>query len=134
MVVPVTAFYAGVFAIVFAALSIRVIMFRRKNRVSLGTGDNRALERRVRAQGNAAEYMPMFLILLGLAELNGLQEIGLHGFGLAFFIGRLMHGYALSFAGGAMAFRVGGMHLTIWSLVLLGIWHVYMTAGAVLAG
>lgn len=134
MIVPITAFYAALLAALLAVLSLRVIMFRRANRVSLGTGDDKALERRVRAQGNAAEYIPVFLILLGLGELNGFAEIGLHGFGLAFLIGRLMHGFAFSFSDGNMAFRVGGMQLTIWPLLLFAAWHLYATAGVVLAG
>ncbi|MEQ8665043.1 MAG: MAPEG family protein [Rhodospirillales bacterium] len=132
--VPITAFYAALLTIWFAVLSLRVIMFRRSNRVSLGTGDSPTLERRIRAQGNAAEYIPVFLILLGLGELNGFAEIGLHGFGLAFMIGRLMHGYAFSFSDGKMSFRVGGMQLTIWSLLLFAAWHLVAVAGPILAG
>jgi uncharacterized protein len=44
---------------------------RRRARVGLGTGGDTALERAVRVHGNFAEYAPLFLLLLLVAELNG---------------------------------------------------------------
>ena len=60
----ITEFYAGVLAILFFALSIRVVAVR--GRVSLGDGGDPMVLRRMRGHANFAEYVP--LILLNGAE------------------------------------------------------------------
>ena len=67
----VTALYAGILGLWLVLLSTRVILARRSEKVSLGHGGNVSLERRMRAQGNLAEYAPMALILIGALELAG---------------------------------------------------------------
>lgn len=66
MALGITSVYAAAIALLLLALSWRVIEARRAGRVSLGDGGDRALLRRIRAQGNCAEYAPMGLILLAL--------------------------------------------------------------------
>ena len=51
-------------------LSVRVIRYRRSNRIALGAKDDKQLERRMRAQANFAEYTPLALILLVINELQ----------------------------------------------------------------
>lgn len=51
-----------------------VIATRRKSGVSMGDGGEPLLERRMRAQSNAAEYLPIFLILLAIAEMQGAAD------------------------------------------------------------
>lgn len=126
----VTGLYAGLCAVLMVVLSLRVIASRKANRVSLGSGGVDGLERRIRAQGNAAEYLPIGLILLGVAEINGAPDLLLHGFGVTFLLGRVLHAYAFSFTDGNMRMRVSGMQLTIWSLLVMG---VYTIVAAVLA-
>ena len=59
------------FALIFVLLSMRVIQMRGdRPRSALGDGSNPALERRIRVQGNFAEYVPMALILLLFVELQ----------------------------------------------------------------
>jgi uncharacterized protein len=53
------------------------------------------MRRRIRAQGNLAEYAPFFLILLGYAEHGGLPLWAVHLFGITFLAGRVMHAYSL---------------------------------------
>ncbi len=124
--ITITSLYAGLCALLFVVISLRVIFVRRANRVSLGTGGNDVLERRMRAQGNAAEYMPIALILLVAAELGGAPDLLLHAFGAVFLLGRMMHAYAFSFTDGHMGFRVSGMHLTIWPIMIMASYLVVM--------
>jgi len=70
-VLPITSVYAGLLALLFLALSWRVVTFRRGNRVSLGDGDSKDLRQRSRMHANFAEYTPIGLILLACVEFGG---------------------------------------------------------------
>jgi uncharacterized membrane protein YecN with MAPEG domain len=108
----VTTLYAGLLGLLYVALSANVIRRRRDSRVNLGSGGNERLERRIRAHGNFAEYVPLALLLMALAETGGTPAWLVHLFGIALVIGRGLHGYALSSLVKRPAARVGGMVLT----------------------
>ncbi|MEJ6398405.1 MAPEG family protein [Yoonia sp. 208BN28-4] len=110
--VTITSLYAAPLAVIFLALSFRVIAFRRGNRVSLGDADNPDLRQRVRGQANFVEYAPFGLILLALVELQGAPALALHALGLMLLVGRLLH--AICFWQHPMPFklRTWGMLLT----------------------
>ncbi len=112
----ITPFYAGILGLLLVLLSARVILARRGLSISLGTGGDLALERRIRAQGNLAEYGPIGLILIGLLELEGSSEIILHALGILLIGGRLLHGWTLSFTDGNSFGRTGGMALTLTAI------------------
>ena len=81
--------------------------------------DEDTLYRAVRGHGNLIEYAPLFLILMLIAELNGLASTYLHSSGIIFTIGRLMHGIVFSFMKPNMLLRVGGMILTFTGFIIL---------------
>ena len=81
--------------------------------------DEDTLYRAVRGHGNLIEYAPLFLILMLIAELNGLASAYLHSSGTIFTIGRLMHGIVFSFMKPNMILRVGGMILTFTGFIIL---------------
>ncbi|MFM9841899.1 MAG: MAPEG family protein [Dongiaceae bacterium] len=58
-----TPIYAGLPALLFVFLSVRVIGMRRATRIGPGDGGNAQLLRRQRAQGNFAEYAQLALWL-----------------------------------------------------------------------
>ena len=118
---PITAFYAALVTILFVALSLAVIRLRRGRRVSMGDAGDRALQRRIRAQANCAEYAPIGLLLLALLELNGTAPILLHAVGLSLLAGRLLHGWGFGRDDMFMAARVPGMLLTVGSIALAAI-------------
>ncbi|MFA6303712.1 MAG: MAPEG family protein [Legionella sp.] len=91
----VTSLYAGILSLMFIALSVNVVNARRQFRVAMGDAQNIDVMRKIRAQGNFAEYSLFFLVLLGCAELNHLPHYMLHILGLIFIIGRAMHAYSL---------------------------------------
>jgi uncharacterized membrane protein YecN with MAPEG domain len=64
---PITALYAALLTMLFVVLSVRVIAMRRGSGAALGDGGNPELLRRIRVQGNFAEYVPLGLVLLRLA-------------------------------------------------------------------
>jgi len=71
MTLSITPLYAALLALVFLVLSFRVIFVRRGERISLGDGENPALRARVRVHANFAEYTPLALLLMLMAELLG---------------------------------------------------------------
>ncbi|MBD3766186.1 MAG: MAPEG family protein [Rhodobacterales bacterium] len=70
--------YAGLLTVIFLILSVRVIDRRRSAGVSLGDGGDGPLQRRIRAHGNFADYAPMGLVLLTIAELAQAPAPWLH--------------------------------------------------------
>jgi uncharacterized membrane protein YecN with MAPEG domain len=67
----ITPFYAALLALLYVGLAVRVIQLRRSERVALGDGGRQSLQRATRVHANFAEYVPLALILLVLAELTG---------------------------------------------------------------
>lgn len=121
----ITALYAGLLGIVYLVLAGFVVSNRRRARVGLGTGSDTALERAVRVHGNFAEYVPLFLVLLLVAELGGGSAVLLHVIGAAFVLARLAHAFGLSQSSGTSGGRFGGTLVTwvaILVLALLNIW------------
>ncbi len=112
----ITSIYAGLLGVLFLALTARVILRRGVTGTSLGDGGDRALERRIRAHANFAEFAPLGLILLLLTELMGAPPEALHLAGGLLLVGRAMHGLALTRETPSMPLRSGGMVLTILSI------------------
>ncbi len=109
----IVTLYAGLLGLLYLPLAANVIRIRRADRISLGDGGNSLLERRIRAHGNFAEYVPITLILIALAEAGGGAAALIHGLGIVFVIGRAMHAFALSSLTLRLKARVGGMILTL---------------------
>jgi len=112
---PVTSLVASVAAVALIALSLDVSLRRMKVGPDVGTGEDAALLRRIRAQGNYIEYVPIGLILLGLAEYRGGSATMLWTIGGLLLAGRLLH--AVGMLGGSTAPRALGMLLTYASLL-----------------
>jgi uncharacterized membrane protein YecN with MAPEG domain len=113
--------YAALLGFILLALSARVIVYRRSHKISLGDTGDKALLKRMRAQSNFVEYAPMGLILLVLVELTGAPAIAVHVLGLMLVAGRAMHGYGFSSTPQVMQMRVGGMILTLISILLCAV-------------
>ena len=83
MSVSITALYAGILALMVVALAINVTLHRVKLRVPLGDGGNPEMLRMIRLHGNAAEYIPLALVLMALYEIDGGWHTPLHVVGVA---------------------------------------------------
>jgi len=117
MTLAITPVYAGLFALFFVFLSLRVVVLRRSARVSLGDGGNQDLARRARVHGNFIEYVPLTLILMALAELQDQPAWTLHLIGASLAVGRLAHAYGVAKTPQIMRLRVLGMVLTFTALI-----------------
>jgi uncharacterized membrane protein YecN with MAPEG domain len=87
----VTALYGSLNAIFNIVLARRVSNLRRKHRVSVGQGEDRELLVAIRVHGNNAEFVPLALVMLLLAELCGGASLWLHMIGGSLFIARVAH-------------------------------------------
>ncbi len=120
VLVPVTALYAGILALIYVGLAVYVIHGRWATRIGLGTAGNDDLLTRTRIHGNFGEYVPLCLLLLLLLELNGTAPFWLHVGGATLVVGRMAHAYGLKQSQGASAARAVGMAATFLVLVAGG--------------
>jgi uncharacterized protein len=115
---PITALYAGLLGILMLILAFRVVAVRRVTSIGLGDGGDALLLSRIRIHGNAAEYVPLALILMLILELNGGSARWLHVLGIALLVGRVAHVQGLSQSTGTSAGRFVGNILT-WSVIMI---------------
>ncbi|MGX0877108.1 putative membrane protein YecN with MAPEG domain [Roseovarius sp. MBR-154] len=118
MSLSVTPLDAGLLGLLFVILSLRVIAARSTAQVSLSDGGDTLLIKRIRVQGNCAEYAPMGLILLAMTELQGAPRWVVHLLGLMLLAGRVLHAVGLGHTPQIILFRRGGMALTFAMLIL----------------
>lgn len=110
--------YLFVLGLMYVFLTFNVILKRNKFRIGIGSGENPSMALAVRVHGNFAEYVPFTALLLIILELNLTPWWILHTFWGCLVLGRVIHAYGLSRSAGKSNGRVGGMILTV--LTLLG--------------
>ena len=125
----VTPIYAGLLALLFFVLTLRVVKLRGHG-ASLGDGGNPLLLRRIRAHGNFAEYVPFILLMMGMLELSHFSSYLLHALGVTLVIARLLHAYALSFTEKFKFGRFWGTALTFMLLLACGALCLYQGVNA----
>lgn len=119
MLVPVTALYAVILALLLMVLAVNVTVHRRKLKVSLGAGTDPLMMRMIRIHGNAAEYIPIALLLMLLYELNGGSHAALHVCGCAMVLGRVLHAAGVWSSNVPNSGRALGQALTWFAILAL---------------
>ncbi len=89
--VSTTATFAGIFGILHILFTLRVGLYRRSNRISLGDQGDKVLLKRIRGHGNFVENVPITLLLMLLNELSGMSQFWLIVIGAAFLVARSVH-------------------------------------------
>ena len=117
----VSAFYAGLLGLLVVALGVFVVERRRSARIGLGDGDDVILRHRVRVHGNAAENVPLALVLLALCELTGTAPAILHAFGITLVVARVMHAWGLSQSAGVSVGRFVGVFATWGAMIAMAL-------------
>jgi uncharacterized membrane protein YecN with MAPEG domain len=119
--IPVTLLYGGLNGLVVTLLGVNVSRMR-GTAVGIDAQLPEALRRPVRAHGNAAEWVPIGLVLLLVLEASGAgNRFWLHLLGGTFFLGRVLH------AAGALGrnpLQAAGAALTYLVLLTMGVWAV----------
>jgi uncharacterized membrane protein YecN with MAPEG domain len=121
----VVPFYAGIFALIYFFLAMRVARRRGQARIALGSGGDAELERRIRIHGNFGEYVPFILLMLGFAELQHWSRYLLHALCIVLLIGRISHAIALSRDGSVGPLRGLGMALTGAVMIIAAVMLIY---------
>lgn len=127
MALPVTAIYTALFLLLMLALAINVVRLRMSEGISLGDGDNKPLRAAIRTHGNAAEYVPLVLIGMGILEGLGVSASLLFLYGGIFFLGRLLHVLGLARARTVNRMRQLGIVLSWLTMLTLSI-HLLFVA------
>jgi uncharacterized membrane protein YecN with MAPEG domain len=120
----VTSGYAAVLALIFFALSVWVVAGRAGFKVNHGDGDNPTLNRRIRAHGNFAEYVPLILILVALLEARATSSYIIHALLLPLVIARALHPFGMVAREGSpqqVVCRGGGTMVTWVVLVVAAV-------------
>lgn len=124
---PITALYASLLVPLYIYLAVRVIRVRFRAHVSVGDGGDKSLLRRMRVHANFAEYVPVALILMGLAESLGLDARALHGAGVTLLLGRAAHAYGMSQEKDILPLRSAGVVATFSVLAALAVSCFYLS-------
>ncbi|GGQ03314.1 MAPEG family protein [Shewanella litoralis] len=120
MTLMISGLYAGLTALLLLGLAYKVVKLRRFNKIGIGDGGNQELSLAIRAHGNLVENAPVVMVLLVLAELNGMPDYLLHIVGTVWIVARLLHAIGLNQGKGGLHFgRFWGVLMT-W-LVLLSL-------------
>lgn len=120
----ITTFYASLLALLLVWLSLNVIKLRQRFRITLSDGNNASLRSAISAQANAAQYIPLTLLLILLLELNQAHDFLVHLFGLSLLTGRLVH--ARGILAQHIPTRVRGMQLTFFSLIGCAVANLFL--------
>ena len=123
MDLPITSALAGAAAIFLVLLSLPVALRRRATKLSAGDGGDEAFNRRIRAQANFIEYVPMAILAIGLVEMNGYQQIVVCGLAATLAAARVLHAFGLW--SGVLIGRALGTMLTFGVLLVAGGLLVY---------
>lgn len=113
----IISMYAALLGLLFFYLSIRTISLRRKLQIGIGFKENDEMLRGMRVHSNFAEYVPLTLVLIFFAEIQGAPGLLIHALGSLLLVGRALHAYGVSQMNEKFFFRVSGMAMTFTALL-----------------
>lgn len=119
-----TGFYSGILAILYIALTFKVIGLRRKHLIGIGDGANSELAKAIRVHGNFSEYVPIALILFAAFELNGGSAQMLHLLGGLLVTARFLHAIGLGKSTGTSWQRFVGTLATFITMLILAVSNI----------
>ena len=129
MTPTVSTIYAAILGLMFVPFTFYVGIYRVKNNILLLDGGDEEMARRIRAQGNFIETVPIALVLLVLMELSGASAIWLHSLGSALVIARLTHFMTIATNPGNTVPRALGMVGTLSVYLVAAIWLLAHSIG-----
>jgi len=123
MPLPVTLLYGGACALLVTLLGTHVSLIRLRTKTFSSADLPRDLARPVRAHGNAAEWVPLGIILLALLELSGLPSRTLHILGGALFAGRVLHAVGIL---SKNSLSVVGATVNYLVMTAMSVWAIWL--------
>ena len=107
-------------------LAYRVVTLRRRYKVGLGDGNHKELRMAIATHANAIENMPIALIVLLIAELNGGTDWVLHAGGMLLTVARIWHAMGTLRHVGTSTGRYYGTVITWMYSVAMGFYAVLL--------
>ena len=119
------ALYAAVNGLIVLFLAIMVVRARILTRVDIGDGGKEPLTKAQRAHGNAAEYVPLVLLLLYVLVQLEAPTWMVHAVGVPLTLGRILHPVGMYETTGRSVGRFVGTNLTWLSLLIAAVGCIY---------
>jgi uncharacterized membrane protein YecN with MAPEG domain len=110
--------YAAILVLMFVFLSVRVIQMRASAKIGIGTGNDPAMERRIRVHGNFAEYVPLALLLLAFMEMQQQSRYLIHILCIVLVVARIVHAIGVTPVRENFPMRVASVLATFAVLVI----------------
>lgn len=110
--------YAAILVLIFVFLSVRVVQMRASAKIGIGTGNNPAMERRIRVHGNFAEYVPIALLLLAFMEMQSQPRFIIHILCILLIAARIVHAIGVTPVNENFPMRVASVLTTFGVLVV----------------
>ena len=123
----ITGFFTAILAIFFVFLSLNVVRNRERTKTPLIFWEDPRLTEAIRAHGNFSEYVPIFLILFALMEVNSSSGLWLYLSGGIFTFARLLHAFSILVyepKTGSLKLRVAGMMLTLIPILSIAVFLI----------
>ncbi|MEM1114660.1 MAG: MAPEG family protein [Pseudomonadota bacterium] len=119
--ISIAPLYIALAGLIFLPMTLRVGLFRVKQGIDIGDGNDDEMLRRIRGQANFIETVPIALMLLLAMELLGASPGWLHGVGATLLAGRILHYLGLTKLGPFVC-RPIGMVATLGSIATASLW------------
>ena len=135
MQLPITLMYAGIFAIFALLLSFMAGSARGKSGISILYGDpaDMKLGEKVRRHQNFLEYVPLFLIVFGALEANGVAPLFLYIVGDLMIVARIFHAFGLHYDNMAHIGRLIGAGGTALLTLVCSCYAIWLSASELLS-
>ena len=119
---PVTTVAASLNGLLLVVMTLSIALTRRRDSISYGDGGNAGFAKRQRGHANATEQIPIGLILILLAELQGASYAVLWTSAGLLTLGRILHALQFWFRPAPFLLRPTGITLTLIAHVIVIIW------------
>ena len=121
----ITGLYGALNAVFNILLANRVSSMRRRHDVGLGHGESRELLVAARTHGNNAEFVPLAIVMMLIAELLGGASLILHLYGGMLLAARVSHAIGIA-RKSPNPFRFGGTAVTWTGIVAISGYVLYL--------
>ena len=118
----ITLLYASLLGLLQVTLAYKVGSSRLKTKTLLGDGNQSEVLQKVRAHGNLTEYVPIFLILLALIEMQGVALWKIHVLGSLFFLARIAQSYGMYISTESTPPRLIGILVTWFTIAGMSVY------------
>ena len=130
MTLQITAPYLALLGLYAMVLGAMVSIHRAKSGISILHADDISLAEKIRRHGNFTESVPLALLLMIVAEVQGLGAGWLHGAGVLLLAGRLVHPFGIQHDNPNNVLRGIGSGATSVSMLICIVYIIWNWIGA----